>query len=270
MAMDPLDQFRKLLKRGATVAPLLEAAGMDPSKIVKSDRTFASNWAWDDGRQAFATVWLEDILDPGGVAKWSITDPRLRSDLEGQRKSRAQDIFDILHRYAGQAVRVILIERKEEGADTSSGVAKARGVDPIPWFAAIEGDSILLQRGSLPGRRDRDVEGRFLPPRHPSFALRETRPEQGNFRLRVGGKSGNRCALTGAPSEVCDAAHFPWCDWRTDNDACHGALLRRDLHAALDRDLISIDQAGRVVVSEYLASSSEEYKALHGRQVPVD
>ncbi len=263
-----MDQFRSLMKRGATVAPLLAQAGMDPA-YLKEGRTFASNWAWDDGHQAFATVWLHDILDPGGIPKWSITNPAFRTDLVGQRKSRAQDIFDILVRRNGQPVRVILVERKDPGADTASGLAKARGLDPVPWYAVVEGDSVLLQRGSLPGRRDRDVEGRSMPPRHPSFALRETRPEQGNFRQRVGGKTGDRCALTGAPSEVCDAAHFPWCNWRTDNDACHGVLLRRDIHAALDKELLSIDREGRVVVSEYLASSSEEYRALHGREVPV-
>jgi hypothetical protein len=263
-----MNRFRSLMKRGATVAPLLAQAGMDPD-YVKPGRSFASNWAWDDGQQAFATIWLHEILDPNGVPKWSITDPRSRTDLEGQRKKRAQEIFDILVRRAGEPVRVVLVEQKDPGSDTSSGRTKARGVDPEPWFALVEGDTVLLQRGSPPGRRDVSVEGEPMQPRAPSWSLRETRPDQALFRQRVAAKTGNRCALTGAPPEVCDAAHFPWANWRADNEAHHGVLLRRDLHAALDCGLIEIEPSGRVVVSEYLATTSDEYRDLHDREVPV-
>lgn len=41
-----MDTFRSLMKGGATVAPLLEKAGMDGA-YLKEGRTFASNWAWD-------------------------------------------------------------------------------------------------------------------------------------------------------------------------------------------------------------------------------
>ena len=263
-----MNRFRSLMKRGATVASLLAEAGMDPGQL-RVGRAFASNWAWDDGRQAFATVWLHDILHPEGVPKWSITNPASRMDLHGMRKKRAQEIFDILVGRSGQAVRVILVERKDPGSDTSSGLAKARGLDPEPWFASFEGDTVLLQRGSLPGRRNVSIEGKPMEPRAPSWSLRETRPDQSLFRQRVAAKTGNRCALTGAPPEVCDAAHFSWANWRTDNEAHHGLLLRRDLHAALDYGLIEIEQSGRTVVSEYLATTSDEYRELHDREVPV-
>lgn len=263
-----MDRFRSLMKRSATVAHLLAEAGMDPS-YLRAGRTFASNWAWDDGQQAFATIWLHDILDPEGVPKWSITNPASRTDLHGTRKTRAQEIFDILVRRAGQPVRVVLVEKKGPGSDTSSGLSKARGLDPEPWFAVVEGDAVLLQRGSLPGRRDVSVEGEPMQPRAPSWSMRETRPDQSLFRQRVAAKTGNRCALTGAPPEVCDAAHFSWANWRTENEAHHGLLLRRDLHAALDCGLIEIEQSGRVVVSQYLATTSDEYRDLHDREVPV-
>lgn len=263
-----MDRFRSLMKRGATVAPLLAEAGMDPS-YLRAGRTFASSWAWDDGQQAFATIWLHNIQDPEGVPKWSITDPASRGDLEGTRKKRAQETFDTLVHRAGQPVRVVLLEQKDPGRDTRSGRTKARGLDPEPWYAAVEGNSVLLQRGSLPGRRDVSVEGEPMQPKAPSWSLRETRPEQSLFRQRVAAKTGNRCALTGAPPEVCDAAHFSWANWRTENEAHHGLLLRRDLHAALDCGLIEIEQSGRVVVSEYLATTSVEYRDLHDREVPV-
>ena len=263
-----MSQFRPFMQRGSAVAPLLAAAGMDPN-FLKAGRSFASNWAWDDGQQAFATIWLNEILDPEGVPKWSITNPALRTDLHGMRKTRAQAFFDIVVRRAGEPIRVVLVERKDPGADTSSGTSKARGLDPEPWFALVEGDTALLQRGSLPGSRDISIDGQPMQPRLPSWSLRETRPDQALFRQRVAAKTGNRCALTGAPPEVCDAAHFAWANWRSDNEAHHGLLLRRDLHAALDCGLIEIEQSGRVIVSAYLATTSDEYRDLHGSEVLI-
>ena len=106
--------------------------------------------------------------------------------------------------------------------------------------------------------------------REPTFVLRETRPEQIAFRSRVSAKCEGRCALTRAPPEVCDAAHFSWADWRQDDEARHGVLLRRDLHAALDCGLLDIDLSGLVRVSTRLAEHCPEYASLHGQRVPVE
>ena len=260
--------LNSMLRRGRSVASVLEEAGMKPADI-KTDRHFASNWAWDDGEQAFVTIWIEDLRDPKGVPKWSILNPRLRDDLSGQRLIRAQELFNVLVQYAGRPVRVILQKMKEDPSKWSSGVAEARGFDATPWFPEIEGDAVLLQRGSSPQSKSVSVDGSPMPSRPPSQAIRETRPEQAKFRQRVAAKTGNRCALTAAPQQVCDAAHFPWVNWRTDNEAQHGILLRRDLHAALDCGLLGVEASGRVSVSAYLASSSDEYRRLHGLSVPV-
>ncbi len=264
---DDLD-LHSYLQRGTSISELLERAGMRPDAI-EHNRHFSSHWGWDDGDQAFATIWIDEIQDPHGIPKWSQSNPAQRTDLSGQRRKRAQALFDILGRRASQPVRVILQKKKPDRSQWGSGVSERRGVDPVPWFAVVEGDTVLLQRGSLPGRRDISVDGRPMPAREPILALRETRPDQVRFRQRVAGKTGNRCALTGAPPEVCDAAHFSWVNWRTDNEAHHGILLRRDLHAALDCGLIEVDQSGAVAVSEYLASSSPEYGELHGRTVGI-
>jgi hypothetical protein len=260
--------FDAILKPSASAARVLTDAGMDPASI-RSGRHFGSRWGWEDDRHAYATIWLDDIRDIEGVPKWHVSDPSTRTDLVGPRRARAQDLFDILVRHAGEPVRVILQTRKKNPASWSSGVIDRRGVDPEPWFASVEGDTVHLQRGALPGRKDVSVSGQPMPSRKPAMALRETRPEQLLFRKRVAAKSGGCCALTGAPGKLCDAAHFPWADWRTDNEAHHGVLLRRDLHAALDCDYLSIDQAGRVLVSEFLADQFDEYRRLDGQTVPV-
>lgn len=162
---------------------------------------------------------------------------------------------------------MVLLTKKPNRTMWKSGVTDRRGLDPEPWFVAVEDGSLVLQRGSVPGRRAVSLDGKPMPPREPSWSLRETRPDQARFRQRVADKTGRRCALTGAPMGLCDAAHFAWTDWRTDNEAYHGVLLRRDLHSALDINWMSIDREGRVEISAFLASCSPEYLALHERTV---
>lgn len=256
------------LRRGARINPILAEAGFREDAI-EENRAFRSRWAWDDGQTAVVTVWLEDVRDPFGTPKWSASDPAQRPELTGTRLQHAQEIYSTLLARDGQSVRVMLQRRKPDPAQWGSGVAEARGLDPELWFVSAEAGAVYLQRGAPEGRRTVDAAGEPMPSRPPGVELRETRPEQAGFRARVALKSGNRCALTGAPPEVCDAAHFHWANWRTDNEARHGLLLRRDLHAALDAGLLTISEDGAVAVSEYLATASAEYAALHGRAVNV-
>lgn len=258
----------KLLSRGNGISDLLLRAGMDPSH-VRRDRAFGGQWGWTDGHLVFATVWLDEVQDPQGVPKWSMSDPHRRDDLAKLRRARAQALWDLLVSRDGQTVRVVLQTKKLDRAKWKSGVTDRRGLDPEPWFVAVEDRSLVLQRGSVPGRRAVSLDGKPMPPREPSWSLRETRPDQARFRQRVADKTGRRCALTGAPMDLCDAAHFAWTEWRAENEAHHGILLRRDLHIALDINWLSIGRDGRVEVSEFLASCSPEYLALHGRNVAI-
>lgn len=254
--------------RGNGISDLLLAAGMDPVH-VRRDRAFGSQWGWTDGRLVFATVWLDEVQDPQGVAKWSMAQPENRHELTKVRRAHAQKLWDMLLSRDGQSVQVVLQTKKADRTKWKTGITERRGLDSEPWYVAAEPGAILLQRGSLPGRKAVSVDGKPMPPREPSWSLRETRPEQARFRESVANKTGRRCALTGAPMELCDAAHFAWTNWRTENEPHHGVLLRRDLHIALDINWLSIDQEGRVEVSEFLASSSPEYVALHGRSVQI-
>ncbi|PKM01844.1 MAG: hypothetical protein CVV16_13455 [Gammaproteobacteria bacterium HGW-Gammaproteobacteria-6] len=171
-------------------------------------------------------------------------------------------------RNLGKPIRVILQSRQDEAKLKTAG-SKRRGLDPEPWYSSIDGESVFLQRGSARASPLVSLDGEPMIRREPTYSLRESRPDQVAFRERVSAKSSGRCAMTSAPGEVCDAAHFPWADWRKDNGAHHGALLRKDIHAALDRGLISIDQGGRVSVSTELASAYPAYGELHGTTVPL-
>jgi len=69
----------------------------------------------------------------------------------------------------------------------------------------------------------------------------EYRMRQQLFRSKVGDRYGWKCAVTGfATREVLDAAHLPGKDWRWNNEAEDGVLLRTDLHRLLDRNLAEI------------------------------
>ncbi len=260
-------RFDDILKSGTNISRLLAASGVRPD-YIKEDRAFRSKWAWDDGTTPVCTLWREDMENLDETPRVVIPDPSPRTDLVKQRKTSARERYELAVKYAGQPITVI-VQTKREDETGPQGVTQKRGVDPVPWFPSMQGSDAIVQRGSpyLPAMVS--VDGKPMPTRTPAFALRETRPAQARFRMAVSAKSGGLCALTGAPGEVCDAAHFPWVNWRTDNLASHGALLRRDLHAALDCGLIDIDKKGRVIVSEYLGAASVEYRALHGRRVPV-
>jgi hypothetical protein len=262
-----MPRFDELLGR-ATIAKLLRAAGFD-ARQIRNHRAFTSKWAWDDGAPAVATVWREELADLDTVPWREYSNPRGRTDLVGPRRTSAIEHFDTLARHAGQAVRVILQRRKADETKWASSVSQGRGLDPVPWFPTLDGDRVILQRGSPRPTQLVSLDGVPMTAREPKFSEREVRQDQVMFRRLVAAKSDNRCALTGAPAEVCDAAHFPWCDWRVHNQACHGALLRRDLHAALDAGLLDISQEGLVSVSTRLADAFPPYGDLHGKVVAI-
>ena len=80
----------------------------------------------------------------------------------------------------------------------------------------------------------------------PKTAVRELRPSQAAFRRTLLAAYAGRCALTECDvAEVLTAAHVA--DWRSENDAGAGLLLRADLHALLDCGLLVIDERYTVV-----------------------
>lgn len=94
-------------------------------------------------------------------------------------------------------------------------------------------------------------------------AEQEVRMRQQAFRLRVGTRCDWRCVVTGTTvKEVLDAAHLPGKDWRTDNQAEDGVLLRTDLHRLLDRRLAEL-RDGRFWLDKTLRLG--EYGEFHQR-----
>ncbi len=93
----------------------------------------------------------------------------------------------------------------------------------------------------------------------------ERRLRQQRFRVLVGERYGWRCAVTGLTvRQVLDAAHLPGRDWRTDNEATDGILLRVDLHRLVDQRLAEI-RGERFWVAEQ--ARVDEYALLHDSPV---
>lgn len=80
------------------------------------------------------------------------------------------------------------------------------------------------------------------------FAIIEARPEQAAFRKRVFEAYQGRCAISGCDVDCAlDAAHKKGRYWRQGhNQAADGYLLRKDLHALYDADLLEISNDGRL------------------------
>lgn len=79
-------------------------------------------------------------------------------------------------------------------------------------------------------------------------AERERRPKQDEFRQALLLAYEGRCAITGCDVEsALEAAHVA--DWRSENDAGAGVLLRADLHRLFDDGLLVIDGGYTVIAA---------------------
>ena len=91
-------------------------------------------------------------------------------------------------------------------------------------------------------------------------AAQERRPRQDAFRQALLLAYEGRCALTGCDAEpALEAAHVA--DWRSENDAGAGILLRADLHKLFDAGLLVIGGGYTVV------AVPPWYRALQGTRL---
>ncbi|MGN3966893.1 HNH endonuclease [Burkholderia gladioli] len=89
----------------------------------------------------------------------------------------------------------------------------------------------------------------------------ERRMRQAAFRRRVGNFHGWRCAVSGTTIRAAlEAAHLPGKNWRFDNRATDGILLRADLHRLLDAGIAWIEN-NRFFVDP--AARIGDYARLH-------
>ncbi|GAA4307065.1 HNH endonuclease [Actinomadura luteofluorescens] len=137
-----------------------------------------------------------------------------------------------------------------------------RPLDPLVRVQQIQG--LFLNRSGQQSIRPMDLEGiraaltgsagagplwwkedgglRPPIPGGHTLILHKARVGQQQFRQRMLERYGSRCAITGdQPEEVLEAAHLYRYATTPHHDPNGGLLLRRDLHALLDRGLLTID-----------------------------
>ena len=98
------------------------------------------------------------------------------------------------------------------------------------------------------------------------FASTVVRPDQAAFRRRVYEACEGACAISGCSVDrALDAAHRKGRDWRLGhNEAKDGLLLRKDLHALYDCDLLTISEGGVVSVCPEI---EPDYAEFNGYQI---
>lgn len=107
-------------------------------------------------------------------------------------------------------------------------------------------------------------QGDDLAERAARFAQVVVRTQQRAFREAVFRACGGRCVISGCEvPEALEAAHLVGTDWRQGhNSAEHGILLRRDLHALYDRELIRISEAGVVTLDPRVANYFKVFQGV--------
>lgn len=95
--------------------------------------------------------------------------------------------------------------------------------------------------------------------------MMELRPEQVAFRNRALRVFSHRCAITGLRcTDALEAAHIWTYAESRDNTDGNCLLLRRDLHALFDRDLIGLDPKGKL----HFANSEVEAMYVAAGDIP--
>ena len=116
----------------------------------------------------------------------------------------------------------------------------------------------------------------YRPPVNPAEkTLRPVRERPGQARFRRDLKSvyDNRCCISGCPvSEVLQAAHIDGYLSETSDNIRNGLLLRSDLHALFDSDMIGIDPSTLQIHVTEQAGGASGYADLHGvlLKLPTD
>ncbi|WP_158622674.1 HNH endonuclease [Pseudomonas sp. p99-361] len=147
-------------------------------------------------------------------------------------------------------------------------ISKYGSVDS--WADAYIGTNAAIKAGGSSVVEVQGVSDASTPVTEPIDARLEkfcnvaVRPEQALFRRRLFMAYGGKCAVSGCSVvQALDAAHLFGRDWRKGhNNATDGILLRKDLHALYDSQLLKICEAGYVRMSGDAAISYPELEGV--------
>ncbi|MBN3783263.1 HNH endonuclease [Burkholderia sp. Ac-20345] len=245
-----------------------------PPKSVKANPKFCYNWSFGTAEEGYAVCFWHDNLDASSAGEvLSETNYRAsaqarRRRAEGLPKSDRERARLIAQAERGEALdkalettyrlglplHVILCYRDKSGPRSESehpsvtSSVKFRELDSLPWsvvaYDKATGACRVVRGG--PTRTELHGEeaaaGAKPKERVARYMNVEVRQDQPAFRKSVFDAYGGRCAISDCDiPEALEAAHLHGRDWRAGhNDAADGILLRRDLHALYDRDLLQL------------------------------
>ncbi|RQQ88755.1 HNH endonuclease [Burkholderia stagnalis] len=269
-----------------------------PVKSIKANPRFCYNWSFGSPEEGYAVCfWHENLHASASGEVFADTNYRAGAD-ERRRRADALTTTDrersrlITQAERGEALdkairntfrqqrplHVIICSRGEHGRGEASVLPKAtssvkfRELDSLTWTVQAYDDATGACRivrasraaSNLPPAMGDSVGSDERVARYMSV---EVRQEQPAFRKAVFEAYGRRCAISGCDiPEVLEAAHLRGRNWRAGhNAASDGILLRRDLHALYDRELLELSDG----VARFSPLVAHHYAHLDGAPVAV-
>lgn len=134
---------------------------------------------------------------------------------------------------------------------------------------SVDGGLELLS--DLDGVSDADIEVVGNSERKRIVATIVRRYRAADFRNRVLGAYGHRCAMCGVQLELLDAAHIlPVADDNSTDETTNGVALCKLHHAAFDRNLVSFDESFGITVSDAECGRLAKMQRLGGLDAFTD
>lgn len=100
------------------------------------------------------------------------------------------------------------------------------------------------------------------------LSKRRDRPGQAQFRTRLKGAYKHRCCITDCDvSDVLEGAHIDEYRSAASNNLKNGLLLRADIHALFDRNLLAIEPSTHAIHVGFAIRNSTDYAPLHGKKM---
>jgi len=246
----------KRLKKHASSHRLVPGEGAFPIDRVPS-KAFKVSSASYVAKLPAMRQWLIDVAGRRGTVTYA--EARVPFGLRTLEHRHAMDRIGHECLDAGEPILTSLIVDETTGR-CSEGFVKEFRRDDVEErqdcyaFWSPHGDSFAepSPEGSMFAKPTSGVgtaPGGDLRERAARFAKVAARPEQAAFRRRVFLAHNGACVVTGCTiPEALDAAHREGRNWRLGhNCGADGLLLRKDIHALYDAQLVSIDEHGTVI-----------------------
>jgi hypothetical protein len=259
----------KRLKKHAANHRLVPAEGVFPIVSVPSKAFKVSSAAYVAKLPAMRR-WLIDVAGRRGIVTYA--EARTPFGLRTLEHRHAMDRIGHECLDAGEPILTSLIVDETTGRCSEGFVKEFRRDDVAERqdcyaFWSPNSDSFVppSPEGSVFAKSTSGAgtaPGGDLRERAARFAKVAARPEQAAFRRRVFLAHDGACVVTGCTiPEALDAAHRAGRDWRLGhNGGADGLLLRKDIHALYDAQLVNIDAHGTVTFHHDVEPHYRDYQ----------